>query len=323
MPVDESLPERERYLVAMSAAVQLSGLAERIGMAQSTQVVQTKMLDYFFSLRKLHAIAFQPIVTLETGRPVRIRVPLPAADADAPAVDHLGRQRGDQHGSWRRARRLHRVERPRSGRQDRGRQPRGRPAAAPLRDQPDPGQPARPGLRAGRPRDPGPGRGPRPAPDHHRVHRAAVGLRHRRAPASGPRPAPDRLRVRGRRRGRRLRELRAHRGPQALGHQDRPGRGPRPQPRRRQAGPRRGLRVVRPPDRGAPPRRGHRAPRRPRRPDLARRRTRPGLPPRPARLRAEAPRRPATLVSSKRTVAKKAAEVRRRQRRRARVPSRA
>jgi EAL domain-containing protein (putative c-di-GMP-specific phosphodiesterase class I) len=65
--VDASLPERDRYLVAMSAAVQLSGLAERIGMAQSTQVVQTKMLDYFFSLRKLHGIAFQPIVTLDTG----------------------------------------------------------------------------------------------------------------------------------------------------------------------------------------------------------------------------------------------------------------
>ena len=65
--VDESLPERDRYLVAMSAAVQLSGLAERIGMAPSTQLVQTKMLDYFFSLRKLHALAFQPIVTLETG----------------------------------------------------------------------------------------------------------------------------------------------------------------------------------------------------------------------------------------------------------------
>jgi EAL domain-containing protein (putative c-di-GMP-specific phosphodiesterase class I) len=65
--VDSALPERDRYLVAMSAAVQLSGLAERIGMAQSTQVVQTKMLDYFFSLRKVHRIAFQPIVTLETG----------------------------------------------------------------------------------------------------------------------------------------------------------------------------------------------------------------------------------------------------------------
>jgi EAL domain-containing protein (putative c-di-GMP-specific phosphodiesterase class I) len=65
--VDDTLPERDRYLVAMSAAVQLSGLADRIGMAQSTQVVQTKMLDYFFSLRKLHRIAFQPIVTLATG----------------------------------------------------------------------------------------------------------------------------------------------------------------------------------------------------------------------------------------------------------------
>src|SRR4029078_13588355 len=51
----------------MSAAVELSGLADRIGMAQSTQVVQTKMLDYFFSLRKLHTFAFQPIVTIATG----------------------------------------------------------------------------------------------------------------------------------------------------------------------------------------------------------------------------------------------------------------
>ncbi|MEO8570253.1 MAG: EAL domain-containing protein [Chloroflexota bacterium] len=65
--VDDTLPERDRYLVAMSAAVQLSGLADRIGMAQSTQVVQTKMLDYFFSLRKLHSIAYQPIVRIATG----------------------------------------------------------------------------------------------------------------------------------------------------------------------------------------------------------------------------------------------------------------
>jgi len=65
--VDGSLPERDRYLVALSAAVQLSGLAERIGMAQSPQLVQTKMLDYFFSLRKLHRVAFQPIVALATG----------------------------------------------------------------------------------------------------------------------------------------------------------------------------------------------------------------------------------------------------------------
>ena len=65
--VDDSLPGGDRYLIAMSAAVQLSGLADRIGMAQSTQVVQTKMLDYFFSLRKLHTVAFQPIVELATG----------------------------------------------------------------------------------------------------------------------------------------------------------------------------------------------------------------------------------------------------------------
>ena len=37
--------------MALSAAVQPSGLADRIGMAQTTQVVQTKTLDYFFSLR--------------------------------------------------------------------------------------------------------------------------------------------------------------------------------------------------------------------------------------------------------------------------------
>src|SRR4029079_89273 len=68
VPVDPSLPESDRYLVALSAAVLPSGLADRIGMAQSTQVVQTKMLDYFFSLRKLHTFAFQPIVTISTGR---------------------------------------------------------------------------------------------------------------------------------------------------------------------------------------------------------------------------------------------------------------
>ena len=65
--VDASLPEADRYLMALSAAVQASGLAERIGMAQTTQVIQTKTLDYFFSLRALHGVAFQPIVDLATG----------------------------------------------------------------------------------------------------------------------------------------------------------------------------------------------------------------------------------------------------------------
>ncbi len=65
--VDAGLPETERYLMALSAAVQVSGLADRIGMAQTTQVVQTKTLDYFFSLRALHGVAFQPIIDLASG----------------------------------------------------------------------------------------------------------------------------------------------------------------------------------------------------------------------------------------------------------------
>ena len=65
--VDSELPEADRYLTALSEAVQVSGLADRIGMAQTTQVVQTKTLDYFFSLRTLHGVAFQPIVELATG----------------------------------------------------------------------------------------------------------------------------------------------------------------------------------------------------------------------------------------------------------------
>lgn len=65
--LDLSLPEGERHLAAMAAAVQLSGLADRIGMAPTTQVVQTKTLDYFFNLRNLHQIAFQPIVELASG----------------------------------------------------------------------------------------------------------------------------------------------------------------------------------------------------------------------------------------------------------------
>lgn len=65
--LDASLPEGERHIAAMSEAVLLSGLADRIGMAQSTQVVQTKTLDYFFNLRNVHQVAFQPIVELSTG----------------------------------------------------------------------------------------------------------------------------------------------------------------------------------------------------------------------------------------------------------------
>jgi EAL domain-containing protein (putative c-di-GMP-specific phosphodiesterase class I) len=61
------MPEGSRYLSAMSAAVLQSGLADRIGMAQSGQVVQTKTLDYFFNMRNVHQIALQPIIELATG----------------------------------------------------------------------------------------------------------------------------------------------------------------------------------------------------------------------------------------------------------------
>jgi len=65
--LDADLPEGERHLVALSAAVQQSGLAERIGMAQTGQLMQTKMLDYFFTLKNVEGIAYQPIVELATG----------------------------------------------------------------------------------------------------------------------------------------------------------------------------------------------------------------------------------------------------------------
>lgn len=65
--LDPSLPEGARHIAALSAAVQMSGLAERIGMAPTTKVVQGKTLDYFFSLRNVHEVAFQPIISLATG----------------------------------------------------------------------------------------------------------------------------------------------------------------------------------------------------------------------------------------------------------------
>lgn len=66
--VDSRLPIVDRYVVALASAVQLSGLADRIGMAQSTQAIQTKTLDYFFSLKSNHQVHFQPIVELASGR---------------------------------------------------------------------------------------------------------------------------------------------------------------------------------------------------------------------------------------------------------------
>ena len=196
----------------MSAAVQLSGLAERIGMAQSTQVVQTKMLDYFFSLRKLHKIAFQPIVTLANGELYEyeclFRPDMPMLPQSITSVVQaaINTDRGVELDVYIVATILD------AGRRGSRRPPRdGRQAAPPLRDQPDALQPARSGVRGGGHRRPGPCGRAGPAPDHDRMHRAAVGLGHRRPPAPGPGAAQARLRLRGRRRRGRLRELRPHR----------------------------------------------------------------------------------------------------------------
>ncbi len=93
--VDASLPEADRYVVALSAAVQVSGIADRIGMAQSTQVIQTKLLDLFFHLGS-HQVHFQPIVELASGalheyeclfRPVMPTVPQSISSIVQAAID--------------------------------------------------------------------------------------------------------------------------------------------------------------------------------------------------------------------------------------------
>lgn len=67
-PVGGSLPVPDRHLHALAAAVQLSGLADRIGMGRTQAIVATKLLDLFFALRARHEIVFQPIVDLATFR---------------------------------------------------------------------------------------------------------------------------------------------------------------------------------------------------------------------------------------------------------------
>ena len=66
--VDSSIPESDRYLIALGAA-EVALEAEQVigGMGQSIQVAQTKTLDHFFTLRAMHQVFFQPIVELATG----------------------------------------------------------------------------------------------------------------------------------------------------------------------------------------------------------------------------------------------------------------
>lgn len=66
--IDVTLPEADRYIGALSEAIRLSGIADRVAMGPSMQVAQTKTLDLFFATRHSHLVVFQPIVELATGQ---------------------------------------------------------------------------------------------------------------------------------------------------------------------------------------------------------------------------------------------------------------
>ena len=66
--IDPAAPAPDRYLHALTDAVQQSGIADRIGMDQSPLVAAGKLLDYFFTLRSRHRVVFQPLVDLRTHR---------------------------------------------------------------------------------------------------------------------------------------------------------------------------------------------------------------------------------------------------------------
>jgi EAL domain-containing protein (putative c-di-GMP-specific phosphodiesterase class I) len=64
--VDPQQPSSERYVMALGRAVQVAGLGERIGLDEAPEIAKRKVLDYFFALRELHHVEFQPIVDLRT-----------------------------------------------------------------------------------------------------------------------------------------------------------------------------------------------------------------------------------------------------------------
>ena len=170
----------------MSSAVQLSGLAERIGMAQSTQVVQTKMLDYFFSLRKLHKVAFQPIVELATGRLYeyeclfRPDMPMLPQSIGSVVQAAINTDRGVELDVYIVATVLEQVGRLEADGRTAGLEPRRYAinlTPSSLLDPAFDAQALAAMVRAA---------GLEPAPDHDRVHRAAGGRRHRAAPPPGP-----------------------------------------------------------------------------------------------------------------------------------------
>ena len=249
-------------------------------MAQSSQVVQTKMLDYFFSLRNVHA------GRLPADRRARdaassyeyeclFRPSMPVLPQSISAIV----QAAIDTGPVGRARRVHRPADPGAGRRARGRRA-GRPASR---------------------------RSASRSTSRRRACSTASSRRRRsrrwsRRPGSSPRQitlecteqqaVPDvgplvKRQVKALRRlgfgfaiddaGAGYASFTPDRRPPPVGHQDRPRDRLRHRPRRREAGARRGVRVVRRPDRRAAPRRGHRAPGGPGDADRASASTRPGL----------------------------------------------
>ena len=64
--VDASLPTAERYVTALGRAVQNSGAGNRIIEDETPEMLQRKLLEYFFSLKESHRVEFQPIVDLRS-----------------------------------------------------------------------------------------------------------------------------------------------------------------------------------------------------------------------------------------------------------------
>ncbi len=256
--VDTSIVESDRYLVALASAVQQSGIAERVGMGQSVEVANRKMLDLFFHLH--HSVVFQPIVDLQSGqvheweclfRPDMPRLPGSIAQLVEMAISTNRAVELDEFIVARILDRISAIDEARPAPADRRRRYAINFTPASLLN-------------------------PNFSVAAFAAGVAAHGLSRRQITVecteqmnipdtSGLREAREgdaqaRLRVRGGRRRCRLRELHAHRRPPAVDHQDRPRDHPghRRQARRRQAGARRGVRLVRAADRRRARRGGHR-----------------------------------------------------------------
>ena len=251
--VDASIPEADRYLVALASAVQQSGIADRIGMAQSVAGRPDEDARLLLPACS-HGVAFQPIVEL----------------ADAARSTSASASSGPEMPMPPRRRSARSSRRPST---PAGRSSSTRSSSAASSS----------GSRDLDGRRPGAGRAGSIATPSTSRRRACSTRASRRRPsrrwsrrrasrrrqitlecteqqavsdvvpltAPGQGAAPARVRLRGRRRRRRLRELHPDRRPAAVDHQDRPRDRATASATsgRREAGARRGVRLVRPADR--------------------------------------------------------------------------